>query len=189
MIVFIRCILLSPKSATTLRQATVEVYAMPPQGWWRRAQAPAMRDCEPGMRARHGSGQNGDHAPRRYGVVRENPQSLSLVHSFEDNRTRSLNACFSKRSPRPLHYCGRLAQAREPSCLVRGLTEIGRNAACEFFSGCPCRIFKRERTDGEARPRLARRARVLPSGRRAESARLSSAIGACDSCCNILGKS
>ena len=29
------------------------------------------------------SGQNGDHAPLRYGVVRENPQSLSLVHSFE----------------------------------------------------------------------------------------------------------
>ena len=46
--------------------------------------------------------------------------------------------------------------------------------------GCPCRIFKLERTDGEAHPRLARRARVLPSGRRAESARPSSAIDACE---------
>jgi hypothetical protein len=36
---------------------------------------------------------------------------------------------------------------------------------------CPCRIFKPGRTDGEAHPRLARRARVLPSGRRAELAR------------------
>ena len=54
---------------------------------------------------------------------------------------------------------------------------------------CPCRIFKLERTDGEGHPRLARLARVLRSGRRAESARPSSAIGACDSRCNILVKS
>ena len=40
----------------------------------------------------------------------------------------------------------------------------------------PYRIFKPERTDGEAHPRLARRARVLPSGRRVESERPSSAI-------------
>jgi hypothetical protein len=50
-------------------------------------------------------------------------------------------------------------------------------------TSCACRIFKPERTDGEAHPRLARRARVLPSGRRAESARPSSAIDAYDSRC------
>src|ERR1700750_2619137 len=35
--------------------------------------------------------------------------------------------------------------------------------AVEPVVSCPCRIFKPERTDGEADPRLARRARVLPS--------------------------
>jgi hypothetical protein len=41
---------------------------------------------------------------------------------------------------------------------------------------CSCRIFKLERIDGETHPRLARRARVLSSGRRTESARPSSAM-------------
>jgi hypothetical protein len=50
-----------------------------------------------------------------------------------DNRARSLNACFRKRSPCPPQYSGRLAQLREPSCLVRALTEIGRSAAYEFL--------------------------------------------------------
>ena len=49
---------------------------------------------------------------------------------------------------------------------------LRRSGYRERATPCPYRIFKPERTDGEAHPRLARRAR----GRRAESARPSSAI-------------
>jgi len=56
----------------------------------------------------------------------------------------------------------------------------GQNRA---VTHCPCRIFKLEHADGEGRPRLASRVRVLPSGRRAESACPSSAISAYDSHC------
>jgi hypothetical protein len=42
----------------------------------------------------------------------------------------------------------------------------------------PCRIFELERTNGEDRARLARQARALRSGRRAQWARPSSAKGA-----------
>src|ERR1700752_1803159 len=35
--------------------------------------------------------------------------------------------------------------------------------AGETVVSCPCPIFKPERTDGEAHPRVERRARVLPS--------------------------
>src|SRR5215831_5137574 len=53
------------------------------------------------------------------------------------------------------------------------------------LSSDPClyRIFKPERTDGEAHPRYARRRRVLRSGRRAESGRPCLVTSAYDSCC------
>jgi hypothetical protein len=70
-----------------------------------------------------------------------------------------------------------------------GNDRVSTNGTKGRFSACPCRIFKPERTDGEAHPRSARRARVLRSERRAEWVRPSSAIDAYDSCCNILGKS
>ena len=57
-----------------------------------------------------------------------------IAYSPLIGEARSLNACFSKGSPHPPHYCDRLAQLREPSCLVRARTEIGRSAAYEFFS-------------------------------------------------------
>ena len=68
-----------------------------------------------------------------YGVVRENSQSLSLVRSFVQG-PGSLNACFSKRSPRPPHHCGRLAQWR---------TQLSRPRAHRNWTECGLRIFLR----------------------------------------------
>src|SRR5215471_13991057 len=59
-----------------------------------------------------------------------------IAYSPLISEARSLNTCFSKGSPHPPHYCDRLAQLREPSCLVRARTEIGQSAAYEFFLRC-----------------------------------------------------
>ena len=100
-------------------------------------------------------------------------------------RSRGRRRVTRARTLRGALRCG--AQHDRP--LVSRLTNAGIAADWRDWDARPCRISKLERTDGEPHPRLARRARVLPSGRRAESARPSLAIGAYDSRCNILGKS
>jgi hypothetical protein len=65
---------------------------------------------------------------------------------------------------------GSIARTRREG--VRKRPDMSCCEPINMVQACPCRIFKPERTDCEAHPRLARRARVLRSGRRAESARL-----------------